>query len=72
MVASTSPELEVCEGVESTWNYHLREKGSPKSLCGARVMQCRVPLSRWGKQIPNYHIPEKYCGTCDEKHEGMK
>ena len=62
-------ELEVCEGVEGMWHYHIREKGKRYSLCGVSVMLCHLPLSQWGEKIPNHHLPEKYCSKCDAKKD---
>ena len=58
-------ELKITEGVSGTWFYHLSHATSPtRALCGAWVMSTSVPLSRWGRLIPNYHINERFCSKC--------
>ncbi len=62
------PELQIVEGVESTWHYHLRREGEEAALCGnTRVMPTQIPLSCWGQKAD--HIPESYCKECDAKKE---
>ena len=58
-------ENEITEGVAGMWHYHLRRKGSLKALCGATVMPTSIPLSRWNKPIPDYHLPESFCKECE-------
>lgn len=62
--------LEVTEGIAGMWHYHLRPRGELRALCGAAVMRTSVPLDRWNKKIPNYHIPESFCQKCNELREG--
>lgn len=58
-------ELEICEGVAGVWHYHLRKNGESYALCGATIMQTKIPLSRWNRKTPGHHIPESYCSKCD-------
>ncbi len=61
-----APELQIVEGVEGTWHYHLRRDGAEAALCGnTRVMPTQIPLSYWGQKAD--HIPESYCKECDAK-----
>lgn len=57
-------DLNVCEGIAGMWHYHLRRGTSVVALCGARVMHTSIPLARWGKTPPGYHIPESWCLGC--------
>ena len=57
-----APVVEMCEGVEGMWRYHLREPGKVKSLCGRTVMLTPAPLDSWGF-MPG-HMPTSYCWTC--------
>lgn len=54
----------VCEGVESTFHYHLRHAGTHISLCGARVMVTAIPLKNWGVNSRNERLRERWCATC--------
>ncbi len=57
--------MKITEGIESTWHYHLsHDDNTEKSLCGRLTMHTSIPLDRWGKTPPNYHIPEKWCAEC--------
>ena len=58
-------DYEITEGVSSVWHYHLRVVGEIKALCGGMVMHTSIPLERWNKKIPNYHLPESFCSRCD-------
>lgn len=56
--------LVVTEGVESTWHYHLshpKDGRETKALCGAQVMNTRIPISAWGCKG---HWSERWCATC--------
>ncbi len=55
-------EIEMCEGVEGMWKYHLREPGSMRALCGHSVMSTPAPMSSWGYR--GGHLNEGYCDTC--------
>lgn len=63
--AVISSNLQICEGLESTWNYHLfnPNSGVLKSLCGILVMQTQLPIKTWG--LKSEHIPESYCQKCE-------
>ena len=48
--SNQSKELEVVETVYGYWNYHLRQKGQKKTLCGrSDVMGCNLPLSSYNR-----------------------
>ena len=57
--------VKICEGVESTWNYHLCHKHSSglKALCRAQTIPTHLPVSTWGHK--SEHIPESYCAECE-------
>lgn len=63
--------MRIAEGISGTWHYHLRDEDDSKpnaaklALCGAAVMQTQIPLEYWDKTPPNYHLPEKWCATCE-------
>ena len=63
MIRSTIDDrnIEVREGIESAFHYHL---GPPKvyvSLCGAKVMATGIPVSAWGSKSP---LRERWCKEC--------
>ena len=61
-----SADVQICEGVESMWRYHLCHKNDEtgtKSLCGARTMSSGAPLDTWG--LKPEHIPSTYCADCE-------
>ena len=65
MSDESQPALVVTEGISGVWHYHLSlETTKTVGLCGARTMSTSLPLSAWGRHIPNYHIPEKFCAKC--------
>jgi len=53
--------LEVKEGVEGYYRYHLAAGPDFVSLCGARVMGTSIPRSAWGSKS---HLNEKWCEKC--------
>ena len=56
-------EIEIVEGVESTFHYHLRIKGEKKPLCGYKyVMHTDLPIDTWGLKT---HLNERYCSECE-------
>lgn len=57
-------EVQIVEGIESTWHYHLRRTGEKAAICGnTRVMPTGISFAYWGKKAE--HIPESYCAECD-------
>lgn len=67
MSDGTAGALEVTEGVAGVWHYHLRKVGQLRALCGAMVMRTSIPLERWNRKIPDYHLPESFCEKCEAK-----
>ena len=66
-------DLQIVEGVESTWHYHLRRRDELLTLCGlarARYMITLIPLRCWG--MKSEHIPESYCKKCTELAPELK
>lgn len=62
----TMKNVQICEGVEGTWHYHLcpsDDDTGTKSLCGKRTMSSPAPLSSWGLKLA--HIPTHYCKKCE-------
>jgi hypothetical protein len=54
--------LAVGEEIASNWHYHLQQSGNRvQALCGARIMQTRIPLQAWGVKT---HLDEHYCAEC--------
>lgn len=62
-------DLRIVEGIAGTWHYHLSDYGQSLplvSLCRNReMMPTQIPLSYWNKTPEGYHIPEKWCATCE-------
>ena len=60
----------VTEGVESTWHYHISEKGESAhtSLCWSHVMYTGIPLTDWDSTPEGYHIREHWCPKCHEEY----
>ncbi len=60
----------VTEGVESTWRYHISEKGESAhtSLCASHVMYSGIPLTDWDSTPEDYHIREHWCKKCHEEY----
>ena len=54
--------VEIVEGVEGTWHYHLRQAPARAAVCGNdRVMPTQIPLVRWGFKS---HLNERWCEAC--------
>jgi len=65
IIAIEEKNLEIVEGVESTWYYHLSKKDNfTRSLCGARTMITSILPNSWGFRSP--HIRQRYCKKCEE------
>lgn len=63
-------EIEVVEGVEGVWHYHLRRKGESAAICGNhRIMPTQIPLSYWGQKAE--HILESYCPRCSDVKDAI-
>ena len=57
-------QLEIWEGVESVWHYHLSTGGRENVLCGnTHVMPTSLPIDSWG--FKSDHIHESYCKECE-------
>lgn len=68
---SPQPLLDVVEGVEGVWSYHLARHGTLKPLCSRShpVMGTGIPLEGWGHRAG--HLPERYCDECAKKARQM-
>ena len=60
----------VTEGVESTWHYHISERGpdAHTSLCRSLVMNTSIPLTNWDSTPEGYHIREHWCKKCHDEY----
>ena len=59
--------LIVTEDFSSVWHYHLSNQENPyRGLCGVWTTRTNIPLDRWGKTPPNYHILESWCKRCQQ------
>lgn len=56
---------EIVEGTEGMWNYHLREEGDTRALCGAQTMLCGT--ATWGQESEN--VSSTYCEKCHQEAE---
>lgn len=56
------PKMVVLENSYRTEFFHLGYEGSPTSLCGAKVVSSRMPLSQWHVF---YHEGTRWCVRCD-------
>lgn len=56
--------MEIVEGTEGYWNYHIAESGESKALCGAQVMRCGT--ERW--ESPSRNVRDSYCQECESKY----
>ena len=54
--------LAVGEEISSTGRYHLQLPANRmQALCGAKIMQTRIPVQAWGMKT---HLDEHYCVEC--------
>ena len=56
--------MEIVEGTEGHWNYHIAESGESKALCGAQVMLCGT--EHWKSRSQN--VRDSYCQECESKY----
>jgi len=68
MQEKISSDLNIKEGVNANWTYHLSEKDAHRALCGKRVMSCGLSLDQWGNIAPN-HLPITFCSECEQERE---
>lgn len=53
--------IQVTEGINGYYHYHLSEEGKYTSLCGVQTMRCSLKIDAWGVKT---HLNERYCEKC--------
>jgi hypothetical protein len=63
MDAKPEGNVEMVESIHGNFHYHLKriDVKQRRSLCGAMIMACNIPLSAWGTVS---HLRESYCEEC--------